>query len=323
MVSSLLSRIGVITFEPIIRARAAVIGPLGVSIDGGAGWGDTARTIASSTSDDGVIYAFEPFPGNHRFFEGIDHRVKLIRSAISDHVGTASFVVPRVVDAADAWAERGMVGYSSVGHLQTQTASPFWKRFARRTRALLMNKGQGADGWIQVETTRIDASISDSHFDFVKLDLQGGELPALKGMGRSLQDTDLIWLEFSNQPGLLAFLLERDFVLFDTNYLCTKFESRDFRVVGLKPARQITLSTSQTALLATRYKESDKAYSEWFSAGQRDGYFIQADLLAVNEKFLEKFLLMLGVLGTPQKMDEQVETVEAHAEPAIDARLEF
>lgn len=51
MVSSMLSQIGVHSFDPVLRARSEALGPLRVSIDGGAGWGDTARMIAGSTAD--------------------------------------------------------------------------------------------------------------------------------------------------------------------------------------------------------------------------------------------------------------------------------
>ena len=92
MASSLLSQYGIHSFGQIISARKEIIGPLHVSIDGGAGWGDTANIIAASSDKDGLIYAFEPFPGNHRFFEKCDPRIKLIKKAIGDSHGTENSV---------------------------------------------------------------------------------------------------------------------------------------------------------------------------------------------------------------------------------------
>jgi len=42
------------------------------AIDGGAGAGTTANQILEHMHSESKIFAFEPFPGNHRFYKNID-----------------------------------------------------------------------------------------------------------------------------------------------------------------------------------------------------------------------------------------------------------
>ena len=300
MVSSLLSQIGIHSFDPILRARSEALGPLSTSIDGGAGWGDTAKIIAASTTEDGLIYAFEPFPGNHRFFDQCDSRIKLIKSAISDSIGTASFLVPKVVEESDPWAEKGLIGYSSVGHLTNHL--PLWKKLAIGVRAAFQKSHSTSYVSLQVSQTRIDRIVQENHIDFVKLDLQGAEYEALVGMGQLLDETDMLWIEFTNQPRLFDFLVEHGFLIFDTNYLCIDSTLSQLERIGLRATRRIMLSTSRPALIATRVSESGD-YLTWFKNARKKGGVIQTDLLAVNPKFLPKFMTVLGKVGEAYAKD--------------------
>lgn len=300
MVSSLLSRIGIHSFEPILLARAEALGQLRVSIDGGAGWGDTAKTIAEATAENGLIYAFEPFPGNHRFFNGCDSRIRLVKSAIADSIGTTSFLVPQVVEANDPWANKGLEGYSSVGHLPDQ--APFWKVLARSVRGVFQVSHRSSCVPIQVSVTRIDRAVQEAHIDFVKLDLQGAEYQALVGMGNLLDETDMLWIEFTNQPRLLDLLIGHGFLIFDTNYLCLGSTLNQIEEIGLRATRRITLSTSQPAIIATRGVDSGD-YLAWFKNAKKKGGVIQTDLLAVNPKFLPKFMAILGKIGEAYAKD--------------------
>jgi FkbM family methyltransferase len=299
MVSSLLSQIGIHSFDPILRARFEALGPLRISIDGGAGWGDTAKKIAETTAEGGLIYAFEPFPGNHKFFDEADPRIKLIKSAIGDSAITSNFLVTQVVGSDDPWAEKGLAGYSSVGHLPDHP--PLWKLLARKIRGAFQENDRPACVSLQVNVTRIDQTVQENHIDFVKLDLQGAEYQALIGMGQLLDETDMLWIEFSNQPRLYDYLVGNGFLIFDTNYLCTGSSANQLEKLGLRAIRRIMLSTSQPAVIATRISDSDN-YLDWFNRAKKMGV-LQTDLLAVNPKFLPNFLTILGKIGASYTQD--------------------
>ena len=146
-------------------------------IDGGAGSGNTAMEMAEYLSNSAYIYAFEPFPGNQKFFESLDPRIKLFSSALSDFEGKANFYVSSVVSEDSAWGKKGMAGYSSVGFLS--------------------DSHSGQANSIMVDCVRADEAINETEkIGFVKLDLQGGELKALQGMKRILKNVEFMWVEY-------------------------------------------------------------------------------------------------------------------------------
>lgn len=293
MVSPLLSRAQIFSFDAILRARATALGPLSVSIDGGAGWGDTAKTIISSTASDGIVHAFEPFPGNHRFFDGCDPRIKLQKFAIADQEGSATFVVPQVVQGSDAWSDKGLSGYSSVGYLEGANQDPLWKRTARQLRDAVQSGPKPNTMSIEVKVTTVAKMVSAARIDFVKLDLQGAELKALIGMGKLLDVVDMLWIEFNNQHGLFEFLRARGFLIFDTNYLCVGATETQLAAVGLEGRENLTLSISKDAVLARRLNE-ESDYLEWFARARKNAGVWQTDLLCVNPSFIPGFLKLLG-----------------------------
>ena len=107
------------SFGPLLKAYRTAGISLDSAIDGGAGSGNTAEAMLPHL--DGFVYAFEPFPGNHRFFEGCDERIKLISHALAERHKTMSFRVASVVGEDSDWGRRGMQGYSSLGRLVTGT----------------------------------------------------------------------------------------------------------------------------------------------------------------------------------------------------------
>lgn len=296
MVSPLLSRAQIFSFDAILRARSLALGPLLVAVDGGAGWGDTAKTIIASTAQNGVVHAFEPFPGNHKFFDGLDPRIKLHKFAIADQEGEATFVVPQVVQSSDDWAQKGLSGYSSVGYLEGANQDPLWKRTARQLRDVVQGSAKPGMQSIEVKVATVSNIVSATHIDFVKLDLQGAELKALIGMGDLLNVTDMLWVEFSNQPGLFDFLCTRGFLIFDTNYLCVGASASELAAAGLEGREKLTLSISQEAVLARRLREEGD-YLAWFSHARKNAGVWQTDLLCVNPSFIPGFLKLLGHLG--------------------------
>lgn len=135
-------------------------GSVGTIFDVGANNGDTVLAYASLFPE-AEIYAFEPFPDTYKgMVENIGNKAKLhpFEKAVSDQVGTSVFHVNNSVDTNSLLASKEM-GLNSDRQVQ--------------------NKGV-----IEVGTITIDNFCSEHkirQIDILKLDIQGGELAALKG----------------------------------------------------------------------------------------------------------------------------------------------
>lgn len=165
--NDLMGALKVSDFFPLLKAYEASGIAIGAMIDGGAAAGASSRKMLKATNPGSVCYSFEPFPGNHRFLKDLGPRVIVREDALADEVKTMTFSVSSVVAADSVWGQRGMEGYSSVGYL---TDTP-------RVGATVL----------EVPCVRGDAVIDRSRpVDFIKLDLQGGELNALKGLSEIL-----------------------------------------------------------------------------------------------------------------------------------------
>lgn len=172
---------------------------LGSIIDGGAGDGDTAIKMLPYLDRGEEIFAYEPFPGNHRFFEGIDTRIRLIPKALSNAAETKTLSVPSVVAEESAWGRLGMAGYSSAGHL--------------------VEGEPNGEHDLRIPCVAADTDV-ERDIGFVKLDLQGGELRALQGMTRILHSAAFAWIEFlygRNDPNpVYDFMIQNDYLILDT-----------------------------------------------------------------------------------------------------------
>jgi uncharacterized NAD(P)/FAD-binding protein YdhS len=113
--NEMLSALKVSSFEQLLSAYRKAGIDLHSCLDGGAGSGSTAKSMLRHLTDQSSIYAFEPFPGNHRFFVDCDPRIKLIPSALAEISKKMNFYVSSLVTEDSVWGERGMAGYSSVG----------------------------------------------------------------------------------------------------------------------------------------------------------------------------------------------------------------
>jgi FkbM family methyltransferase len=239
-------------------------------IDGGAGAGHTAAAMLKHGFDTSVCYAFEPFPGNHRFFDGLDPRIQLVRGALGNYDGTGALLVPSVVESSSAWGERGMSGYSSVGYLAK-------RGFIKRTLLRMLGRFPREE---PVRVMRGDDAVPESaNVDFIKLDLQGGELDALQGMERLVADATVLWVEYSGDAPVLEFLLGRGFSLFDTPYLFNG--SPNDLAPEFEVSREISLSTGEAAFSAIRVT-SWSDYESEFARLQRDNQLVQTDIAAVK-----------------------------------------
>jgi FkbM family methyltransferase len=273
-VSNLLGRARVRSFADILKRCERIDTDTKVYIDGGAGLGETVESILEATiNNSGKIFAFEPNPQNVSRFRIHDPRVVLCEDAMSDSNGTAEFLVSsKTQENAENPYMQG--GTSYVGKL-----------------ASLSTDGQSSGDRYQVRTRRIDSVLAEhgvTRADFVKLDLQGAETEALLGMGDLLRDVKWMWIEFSNQPGLLDLLKSHGFVLFDTEYLFVG-EPNDL----IEELFEITLrgrnSIGKSIFFGYRrhvWRDFERAFT--FARTKRR--MIQTDLVAVHPDYLPTFL---------------------------------
>lgn len=243
------------------------------ALDGGAGSGSTAKQMLNYLSDDAHIYAFEPFLGNHRFFAKSDHRIELIPKALAESNKSMTFYVPSTVGENSKWGKHGMTGYSSVGYLQEiGDATP---------NAMFTT----------VDCVRADDFISQNdQVGFIKLDLQGGELNALKGMPRLLSIASFLWIEYiGTDPLLYDFLVSSDFIVFDTEYFFLGEPTDEAREIFDVSKEGVTLSTGATAWFGFKKMPWSDFRAE-FQKYRTTLKMVQTDFLCINKKKVDQFL---------------------------------
>lgn len=251
-------------------------------LDGGAGSGATAKEMLPYLQVNGKIFAFEPFIGNFRFLDACDPRyITVIKKALSSQSNPKRLYVESTVTKDSQWGKAGMEGYSSLGFLIADSCDyrPLSKLYT-------------------VECVRADDAISENHpIDFVKLDLQGGELHALKGMGRIIKEALFLWIEFTNQPGLLQFLHNEEFVIIDTTYIF-------FSNHTIKPDKHFHfiknefLSTGRPIWIGKKLLPWSNDFDDEFSFYKKKYGLIQTDIICVQK---EKLALFASALKTITK----------------------
>lgn len=273
--NDLLSKLRISEFSELLRLYKAAGIDLYNAIDGGAGSGQTSMLIADYLQCDSVVYAFEPFPGNHRFFEGKDARIKLIKCALAHGTGVANFCVPSIVSSDSLWGDRGLEGYSSVGHFTN----------------LPLDSDKNV---MQVQCVKADDVIPESKkVGFIKLDLQGAELSALQGMDRILSGVFFLWVEFAGQAGLLDFFIKRDYAVFDTEYLFS-YPRPDEAINEFEISKDsYELSTGASAWFGFK-REPWTCFDTEFPRFQRSYSMMQTDLVCVHRSKLKFFLNALS-----------------------------
>ena len=269
--NELMSALKISSFEKILLAYRKAGINLNSCLDGGAGSGSTAKSMLNHITDRSFIYAFEPFPGNHRFFWDCDHRVKLIPVALAERAKKMPFFVPSVVTEDSEWGRRGMAGYSSVGFLKDTDET-------------------SANSIMVVCVKADDVVPKDQSVGFIKLDLQGGELNALKGMPRIMSNTYIMWIEYiGKDPLLIDFIIDSGFIVFDTEYFFMGDPTDKAKSLFEVSRERITLSTNATAWFGFKKKPWNN-FKEEFKHIQDNMKMVQTDLLCVNKKHLDKFL---------------------------------
>jgi len=127
---------------------------------------------------------------------------------------------------------------------------------------------------------------SNASIDLLKIDIQGGELKALRGLEKHLSAIDFLWVEYTgSQPGLLRYLRKHDFVLFESAYV---FEFGDLGVLARRsfiPIDELDLAPGLKGLKARKVRP-------WVNFGVEFQYLkrfermIQTDLACIRRSRL-------------------------------------
>lgn len=271
-VSNLLGRAQVKGFGGLLERCLRIDHSSEVFIDGGAGLGETAEEmIGAMPAGRGRIFAFEPNPMNTRYFRDIDSRINLRQQAISDYNGVASFAVSSMTKSGSDNPYH-QEGTSYVGKLAPGEAEA------------------GVDSF-DVEVTRLDDALAKDgvrQVDFMKLDLQGAESEAISGLGELLPNVKWMWIEFSNQSGLLDILRRNNFYIFDTEYLFVGEPSDLIReMFHISRAGRNSIG-KQVFFGRRRHMWLD--YERGFDFSRRNRRMIQTDIAAVHPSYMPIFL---------------------------------
>jgi FkbM family methyltransferase len=168
----------------------------GLIVDAGAGWGFYTEQVLKYARGSRVI-CFEPFPGNWAFIEKViaGHDARLIKSALGATEGEADFHVPAMTHAVGKWT--AFAGYSSAGKI--------------------VPAGSHTDSF-KVPVTTVDANV-DQRLLLPKVDVQGHEFEVLRGATKSFErGIDFLYVEFTGEPEIVTFLLDRGYRLYDRRY---------------------------------------------------------------------------------------------------------
>lgn len=192
------------SFSKIVEFLSGTDSNFEFFVDGGAGLGETADLIfRSCIRSKGKLLAFEPNPANvSAFINRFPDHIILLPEALGESSRLASFQTSSTTTKDSSNPFRAP-GTSYVGRLTADSLS-------------------NEITTITVPVVRLVDKLKEFRFpriDFLKLDLQGGELDALIGLDHMLSDTKVIWLEFTGQTGLLKYVYEAGFEAFDTVYL--------------------------------------------------------------------------------------------------------
>lgn len=141
------------------------VNPGSTVVDIGASWGFFSYHLAERVGHEGRVFSFEPHPANAQGLRKLaiaQPQVRFKAAAISDASGNAPMFVPRM-------RFRAVTAQSSLAH-----------------------GFQGVEGIetdiLHVPTVRLDDEISpDSQVDFMKIDVEGHELTALRGAAGTLR----------------------------------------------------------------------------------------------------------------------------------------
>jgi len=167
--------------------------------DCGAGVGETSviysalleKHLLETDNHNFSVVCFEPLPENIYQLKKASQKhagISVRPVAVSNFNGKSTFSIPSRMSSVEneAW----IPGTSFDGHL-----------------------GQSGSEAIEVDVIRLD---EEDSFDFLKLDLQGGELAALHGLGKKLREVKVAYAETQllSKSDTVNFLRDNGFVCF-------------------------------------------------------------------------------------------------------------
>lgn len=164
------------SFEPFTRELfKQVIKPGIVVLDIGANIGLYTLLAARRVGPQGKVYAFECDPRSYRF---LLHNVRLNKCG------------KNVVPFAKAVAHQiGVLPFFLSG--SEASVSSLWRK-----------KGAGSD--LEVECTIVDEILGNQPVHVIKMDIEGGEIHALKGMEKNLRNSDEVIMFVECNPSFLS-----------------------------------------------------------------------------------------------------------------------
>jgi len=245
--------------------------PPGLILDVGAGAGYKTKTALLHSPSSRAI-AFEPFPGNWSFIDkvlGEYPNVNIVKEAVSDTPGEASFYVSTATKAEGVW--EAFEGYSSAGYIVEDGGK------------------YPAEKVYKVPVTTIDSHVSE-RVSFMKIDVQGGELAVLRGASETFErGIDLLFIEFQGDIGILDFLFERGYIVFDLPFSLVARNPETRLSAGWKSTEETLLSTGATSVEARRstHISDPVAYCNLFESHRKD-FIIWNDIVAVKPTIAAK-----------------------------------
>jgi FkbM family methyltransferase len=213
-------------------------------IDGGAYTGDSAMLFSDCVGETGRVFSFEPFK------ESFDE--------------LAALKLPRVTCV-------------NMGLSDTTATLPFWVDDSNNSGNAVV-----ADGTSFINVTSLDEYVEENNIprvDFIKLDIEGSEMDALKGMQRTLArfKPDLAICIYHNRgydsidvPIYLYSLLGDSYDYAITHHTSTWFETV---IHAVKPDYYIDEKMRKAAVIDRAYTYPVKAGSpEWFKLNAAGRY---------------------------------------------------
>ena len=268
--NKLITSLQINKFDELINYWQSLDTEFKILVDGGAGLGETAdqMLLASNHTIDKIL-AFEPNPPNVAAFQISDkEKIELIPSALGARNGEASFQVTSMTKNLTG-SKYLVSGTSFVGKIV---------------------ESDNTNDNVLVPIVRLEDTMQDrglDKLDFLKLDLQGGELAALNGVGKYLETVKLMWVEFTGQPGLLSFLHDAGFTVFDTEYL---FVGKPNHLIEeLFEITRVGRNSIGKDIFFGYRKHSWDNYEAILDFMKRRRRLVQTDIVVVNNKYISQF----------------------------------
>jgi FkbM family methyltransferase len=194
--------------ETLAQVRR-VVGPGMTVLDVGAHVGYYARHCARLVGTEGRVIAFEPHP---RTF-----------SVLSTNVGTLANVTPVQMALAEAEGTAELYDYLMMSASGSLHYDPAMRDFQKAQLSVTDIAPRIAEDFpvqkYTVRTVAIDDYLAENgieRVDVVKMDIEGAEVGALRGMTRTIQNSDRLALVVEYNPHALeAFGLDPEAALFE------------------------------------------------------------------------------------------------------------